>query len=51
MRRIIYLSTSSVILPEDEVQDILKISRANNTRDGVSGLLVYHDGSFFQVLE
>ncbi|WP_299283137.1 BLUF domain-containing protein [uncultured Tateyamaria sp.] len=33
------------------MSQILNISRRNNARDGITGLLAYHDGRFLQVLE
>jgi hypothetical protein len=34
-----------------ELRALLKTSRANNTRDGITGMLLYKDGNFMQVLE
>ena len=49
--RIIYLS-SAIHLPSDaDIDTILAVSRRNNRRDDITGLLICHDGSFFQVLE
>lgn len=33
------------------LSDILNISQQNNTRDEITGILMYHDNLFFQVLE
>ena len=46
-----YTSASTGLPGEDELQAILAASRRNNARDGLTGMLLYHDGSFFQVLE
>lgn len=35
----------------DEVKSILRASRINNTSKGITGLLLYRDGSFAQFLE
>ncbi|MCC5955901.1 MAG: BLUF domain-containing protein [Natronohydrobacter sp.] len=51
MRRIIYLSAARKALDPAEIDEILQISRANNARDGITGLLAYHDGCFFQTVE
>lgn len=53
MEQIIYISTSRApIRPsEEEVQNILSVSRRNNARDGLSGLLVVGGRRFLQVLE
>ncbi len=34
-----------------DIEEILKISRRNNDRDDVTGLLIFHDGYFLQLLE
>lgn len=33
------------------LSEIMTVSQRNNTRDGISGVLLYHDLEFFQVLE
>jgi hypothetical protein len=42
---------SKTRLDEALLLDILSVSKRNNTRDGVSGVLMYHDQMFFQILE
>lgn len=49
--QIVYISSSPEPLETSQVSDILGSSRINNARDGITGLLVYHDQLFFQVLE
>jgi len=51
MRRLIYTSTSPKLLTGHDLENILSVSRRNNLRDGITGLLIYHEGSFLQVLE
>ena len=46
-----YLSSASGALSAGEVNDILAVSRDNNARDGITGLLCHYDGSFLQFLE
>ena len=48
---IIYNSVAAVPFSEDDLASLLKQSRANNTRLGITGLLLYKDGAFMQVLE
>ena len=36
---------------ESVLHDILQVSRVNNEQLGVTGMLLYQNGSFFQVLE
>lgn len=38
-------------LAGDELAEILNVSRINNAKLQVTGVLLFHDGSFFQVLE
>jgi hypothetical protein len=48
---IAYLSTAARPPDADELEAILAVSRRNNARQGVTGLLCHHDGSFLQFLE
>ena len=47
----IYASAATHPFSTDELEKLLEKARANNGRLGVTGMLVYVDGSFFQVLE
>jgi hypothetical protein len=47
----IYTSAENHDFTPAEVQAVLKVSRENNERLGVTGMLLYEAGSFFQVLE
>ena len=49
--QIIYISAGSVVFTEDALKELLAKARANNEAKGLSGLLLYHEGSFIQVLE
>lgn len=51
MHRLIYTSMAQSLLKEDMLEGILNSARKNNSAAGISGLLIYHDGCFFQVLE
>lgn len=46
-----YASAASTPFSEDELRDLLAKARANNAELNVSGMLLYHEGSFIQVLE
>ena len=48
---IVYLSASSRLLSDEELDTILATSRANNRARGITGMLLYSDGGFIQVLE
>jgi len=47
---IIYASAESRSLSQDDLDLILRQSRRNNARLGITGILLYAEGSFFQVL-
>jgi hypothetical protein len=48
---IIYTSTTTVPPTEADLAQILLSSDRNNGRDEITGLLLYHDGSYVQMLE
>ena len=49
--QLIYVSSTTEPISPTEIAKILEISRQNNARDEVTGLLIYHNQLFFQVLE
>jgi hypothetical protein len=49
--QIVWISEAVKNYSEDELLSLLKKSRANNMRVGVTGLLLYHQGSFMQFME
>ena len=51
MHYIVYLSTSSKLYTNDELLDLLAKSRANNAKAGITGMLMYNQGTFFQAIE
>lgn len=46
-----YLSTSTRLLSDAELDDLLTQARAKNATLGVTGMLLYKDKSFLQVIE
>ena len=48
---LVYVSASTYLMTNEELEDILRKSRENNTQLGLTGMLVYYDGAFIQVLE
>jgi hypothetical protein len=46
-----YTSFSRLPVQEATLSDILGVSRRNNSRDEITGILMYADRTFFQVLE
>ena len=48
---IVYVSSARRLFSEAELNEILKRSRENNARDGITGLLLYSGGNFMQAIE
>jgi hypothetical protein len=46
-----YLSSSTVPVDAADLEEILAVSRRNNTAAGLTGMLLYADGHFIQTLE
>jgi hypothetical protein len=51
MHRIIYLSTATHYLEKEEIDSLLKQSCGYNLENNITGILLYVDGDFIQVLE
>ncbi|HVG15941.1 MAG TPA: BLUF domain-containing protein [Chitinophagaceae bacterium] len=51
MHYLVYLSAAAPFFKEEDLKEILFKSRKNNTRAGITGLLLFHEGNFIQVLE
>jgi len=51
MYYIVYVSSASKLFSEEELKEIVDISVINNTRLGITGMMLYNDGNFIQVLE
>lgn len=51
MHQVIYSSAAVAPFTETELGQLLARARVNNERLGISGLLLYDEGSFLQVLE
>lgn len=49
--KLVYVSTAQEELDEAALTEILDKSRINNQRAGITGLLLYCEGSIFQLLE
>jgi hypothetical protein len=47
----VYVSSARKLLDEVELLDLLQSSRQNNDRQDITGMLLYRDGNFLQVLE
>ncbi len=46
-----YLSTATHLMTQRELDQLLSVSRTNNQQTGISGVLLYHEGCFFQYIE
>ncbi|MEG3165939.1 BLUF domain-containing protein [Sphingomonas sp. PB2P19] len=51
MQRLLYISTARKPLPPVDIEEILRISRRNNARGDITGLLVVGGRRFLQALE
>lgn len=51
MYQLIYGSTATKDMTEADILQILETSRRNNGEKNITGLLLYKDGNFLQVLE
>jgi len=51
MHRLIYTSTATRLLQRDELNKLLNTARRHNSVARITGMLIYHDGCFLQVLE
>jgi hypothetical protein len=51
MRHLLYVSSSVGHISDEEIAAVLHRARANNLRSGVTGMLLYCDGNFLQLLE
>ena len=48
---LVYVSSARNLFTDEQLSELLTKSRNNNTNSGITGLLLYHDGSIIQVLE
>jgi hypothetical protein len=51
MFQLAYLSSTRGLLTPDEIAEILIVSRENNSKRGITGVLLYKGGNVLQVLE
>ncbi len=49
--QLLYASGALASTTADDIQEILATSRANNARLGITGMLLFANGAFIQVLE
>lgn len=51
MFRVIYLSSATRLLSNDELSFLLRNAKIKNRKNNITGLLLYIDGDFLQVIE
>ncbi len=51
MFHLIYVSSAAYLFSNDELRALLETCRENNSRQDITGLLLYKEGNFMQVLE
>lgn len=51
MHQLVYTSTATIPMDEDGLNQLLEQSRQRNAELEITGLLLYHQSSFMQVLE
>ena len=51
MIRLLYMSSASPTITDEQVQDILVWAREHNPANGITGVLIHGGGLFMQVLE
>ncbi|CAN5251746.1 hypothetical protein BH09ACT1_BH09ACT1_22300 [soil metagenome] len=51
MLSLAYVSSAAVAFTDDDIADVLALSRSNNARLDITGVLLYRDGRFIQILE
>ena len=48
---LVYVSTQTADMTNDALTELLTVSRRNNSRDAITGMLLHRSGNFIQVLE
>lgn len=49
--RLVYISSAPIPYGQSALDDILDVARRRNGAEGITGILLYHDGNILQVLE
>lgn len=49
--RLVYISSAVRLMKDNELAQILQAARRHNPANGITGVLLYRDGNFIQVLE
>ena len=51
LRQVVYISSATQHFSAEALEELLARARANNERSGITGILLYHDLSFLQIIE
>src|SRR5262245_18293589 len=51
LHRLVYMSTAVGVLRADELDKVYLRAKANNAAAGITGLLLFYEGTFLQLLE
>ena len=51
LRCVVYVSTATRLMSEEDLESLLRDARAFNESVGITGILLYNDGTFFQYFE
>ncbi len=51
LKSFVYISSAVKLMSQSELLDLLKQARENNTRNQITGMLLYKDGAFMQAFE
>ncbi|SEO04592.1 Sensors of blue-light using FAD [Mucilaginibacter gossypiicola] len=51
MEYLVFISTAKKLMSDDELLDLLQSARLKNTENNITGMLLYGEGTFMQVLE
>ena len=51
LQKLIYASQATKSFDTDALQGVLEVARQRNAREGITGMLLYADESFLQILE
>lgn len=51
LTNLVYISSAVSLMSEQELTEMLRQSRDNNQRNNITGMLLYKDGNFMQVIE
>lgn len=51
LRKVVYISSATQHLTAEDLEELLTRARTNNERCGITGVLLYHNLSFLQIIE